>query len=354
MEIKVLIVDDSPFIRKAIIRMLKDDHDIVVVGEAANGKEALIKAVELQPDVITLDVEMPVMDGLTTLKELMDKNPIPVIMFSSITEDGAKVTLDALRYGAVDYLPKDFKATSISVFNKKKIIISKIRTAYSLKHKIAKLKRHSISKVEILQVPQIGFEKRKGKKDYRFLLIGTSTGGPPALERVLKSFPANFPLPILIVQHMPPVFTKSLADRLNSVSQIKVKEAANNDIPLKGHAYVAPGNFHMLVDIDTNDQYKIKISDQPDNLLYKPSVDVMFESVAKECNQSLLSVIMTGMGKDGKMGCTLIKHKNGTVIAQDEDSCVVYGMPRAVVEENLADYVLPIDQIPKKIIELVS
>ncbi|MBP7460570.1 MAG: chemotaxis response regulator protein-glutamate methylesterase [Candidatus Delongbacteria bacterium] len=355
MSIKLLIVDDSPFIRKAIAKMIQADPEIVVIGEASNGREAVEKVAELKPDVVTLDIEMPIMNGIDALKIIMKNSPLPVVMVSSLTEDGAKITLEALKIGAIDYLPKDIANSSLSIMNKKQEIIMKIKTAYQARRRIVRSRDSEINVVNVVSTASSRGVKEKYKKKsdrYSMVVIGTSTGGPPALEKVIAPLPSSFSLPILIVQHMPPVFTRSLADRLNSLSQIGVKEAEDGEMIRPGQAYIAPGDFHMTLR-KNRDGFIVRTSKEPSQLINRPSVDVLFESAAEYFSNDLLAVIMTGMGHDGLQGTRQIRNKTGTVIAQDEETCVVFGMPGSVVKENLADYIVPLQEIAPRIMELV-
>ncbi len=352
MAIQVLVVDDSPFIRKAIVKMLQTEADIHVVGEATNGREAVEKVKSLKPDVVTMDVEMPVMDGISALKEIMRDSPTPVIMVSSLTENGAKTTLEALKFGAIDYLPKDITNSSLSIMNKRIEIIAKIRSAVTAKRRLRSRSDSDINVIQVVHTRVRSQVEHQERLTYRILAIGTSTGGPPALERVITRLPADFPIPVLIVQHMPPVFTRSLAERLDSLSQIRVKEAEEGETIQPGKAYIAPGNQHMSLR-RLSDLFTVRLSQEPAALINRPSVDVMMDSCADYFNKDLLGVIMTGMGHDGLTACRRIRKQQGTLIAQNEDTCVVFGMPGSIVRENLPQWVLPLDDIAPKIVELV-
>lgn len=353
MPIKLLIVDDSPFIRKAITKMIQSETEIVVVGEACNGREAIEKVNELKPDVMTLDIEMPIMNGIEALKIIMKNFPLPVIMVSSLTEDGAKITLEALKIGAIDYLPKDSANSSLSIMNKKQEIITKIKTAYHARRRLIRYKESDVNLGNVAVYHPSREPMNKKANRYSMVVIGTSTGGPPALEKVIVPLPASFPLPIVIVQHMPPVFTRSLADRLNTLSQIQVKEAEEGESLRPGQAYIAPGDFHLLIK-KNRDGFFLRTSKEPSQLINRPSVDVLFESAAEYFSEDLLAIIMTGMGHDGLNGIRMIRKKSGTVIAQNEETCVVFGMPGSVVKENLADYIVPLQEIAPRIMELIS
>ncbi len=357
--VKVLVVDDSAFMRKAISMMLESDPGIKVVGMGHNGEEGVELVEKLKPDVVTLDIEMPRMDGLTALKHIMEKNPTPVMMVSSLTTDGASATLDALNLGAVDFIPKQLSFVALDIVKIKEELLSKI------KH-IAKNKRILMSRVRLQSKrPMADIEKPrkkyltsrpepltcKGRSTKSIIAIGSSTGGPPALQAIIPKLPRNLPVPVTIVQHMPPTFTKSLAERLNSLSSVQVKEADGDEILEPGVVYIAPGDKHILIKGSTS-KSRITLSDEPSNTLHKPAVNVMMHSVAESHGRSTLGVILTGMGNDGLEGLRVVKAKGGCVFAQNEESCVVYGMPRSVVEANLADKVIHIDKMAQEIVNL--
>jgi len=338
-KIKVLVVDDSAIMRKLIADILKKDPEIEVVGQATNGKEAIEKAKLLKPEVITLDIEMPEMDGLTALKFLRQEVPsAKVIMFSSLTQEGAKATIEALSLGAFDFVPKP--STKSFLESVKKIeaeLIPKIKSAVE-----GKLIR-PITQIKPLCKIRPGL--------YRVLGIGVSTGGPQTLAEIFKALPANFPAPILVVQHMPPLFTKQLADRLNKISPLTVKEAEAGEPVKEGVVYIAPGDYHMEVRRENNLRF-IYLHQGPPRNNCRPAVDVLFESLAEVYNGSALGLVLTGMGRDGEEGARKIKQKGGAVMAQDAQSSVVFGMPRAVIESGLADEVLNLSEIPKRLREI--
>ncbi len=342
-KIKVLVTDDSAFMRGVITKMLESDSEIEVVGNAKNGKEAIEKAELLKPDVMTLDIEMPVMNGLEALKNIMEKNPIPVIMFSALTQEGAEVTLEALSIGAADFIAKDFSNFSINIINKENELVHKVKT-------VAKKKRIYTTRRFFASKGHVATTSIKRSK-YSILALGASTGGPPAVEHILSSLPKDFPVPVVIAQHMPRLFTKSFAQRLNNASQIEVKEAEDGERLKPGTAFIAPGDYHMSIK-RKGTEVSVEFSNNP-KYIYRPSVDLLFGSTAGVYGEGTLSVILTGMGNDGLAGVREIKTKKGFVIAQNEETCVVYGMPRAVVNANLADAVLPIDKIPEEIIKIL-
>lgn len=349
MSIKVLVVDDSAFMRKAIENMLKKEPNIEVIGFARNGVEAIDMVQKLKPDIVTLDIEMPQMDGLTALRKILEIAPIPVIMVSSLTTEGAEATLRALEIGAVDFIPKDKSFASLGIMKIEDQLIEKIKT-FAGRRVIAKA---PISKPTIQTPPPSTVPpKRTGafNGNKKVVAIGTSTGGPQSLQRVIPKLTKDLNRPIFVVQHMPPNFTKSLATRLNSMSQLEVIEVEGKEKVEPNVVYIAKGGFHLKIKkVGTN--YYIETSAEPSNILHIPSVDVMTASVAENYGSDALGVIMTGMGSDGLIGLKKLKEKGGAVIAQDRDSCVVYGMPRAVVEAGIADDVVPLDDIASYIMK---
>jgi two-component system chemotaxis response regulator CheB len=338
--IKLLIVDDSPFMRRAITSLVEGENDIKVIGTAKDGQDAIRQVQDLKPDIVTMDIEMPVMNGLSALKIIMDKYPVPVIMLSSLTEEGAKETLDALDIGAADYIPKNLSNVSLNILKIKDDLLSKIRAITEKKYPFKHADHNPAP-----EYPKI-FNKNN-KID--IVAIGSSTGGPKALQDVIPKIPADFPVPIILVQHMPKAFTSSFAERLSSMSHIKVIEAAGGEAIKPGFAYLSPGDKHLSI-VKENGSFVIFVSNEPEDLINRPSVSVMMESVAKFFPGKALGVILTGMGSDGLKGMKKIKETGGKTIAQDEATCVVYGMPKAVVDAGIADKVLPIYKIADEII----
>ena len=339
-KIKVLVVDDSTVMRKLISDILKNDPQIEVIDTAKTGKEAIEKAKNLKPDVITLDIEMPEMDGITALKILRKEVPqTKVIMFSSLTQEGAKATIESLALGAYDFVPKpSTKSFLESVKKIEQDLIPKIKSVVPLK------------KIKLIYKPiQITPKIKKGI--YKVCGIGVSTGGPQTLLKILPKLPPNFPAPILIVQHMPPLFTKQLAERLNSLSRLRVKEAEEGEFVKDGVVYIAPGDYHMKIKKE-NSLIKIKLHQGPPRNFCRPSVDELFESLAEVYNGKTLALILTGMGNDGKEGAKKIKEKGGVVLAQDAESSIVFGMPKAVIEEGLADEVINLSKISERLKDL--
>jgi len=348
MSIKVLVVDDSAFMRKAIENMLKKEPNIEVVGFARNGVEAIEMVQKLKPDIITLDIEMPQMDGLTALRKILEISSIPVIMVSSLTTEGAEATLKALEIGAVDFIPKDKSFASLGIMKIEDQLIEKIKTFAGRKviAKAATMKQ--ATPVTPTQLPPKKTGAIDGNK--KIVAIGTSTGGPQSLQRVIPNLTKDLNRPVLIVQHMPPNFTKSLATRLNAMSQLEVIEVEGKEKVDPNVVYIAKGGFHLKIK-KVGSNYYIETTTEPSNVLHIPSVDVMISSVADNFGRDALGVIMTGMGSDGLIGMRKLKEKGGAVIAQDKDSCVVYGMPRAVVEAGLADEVVSLDDIASYIMK---
>ncbi len=350
-KIKVLIVDDSAFMRKSLTIMLQSDPAIEVIATAIDGLDGLNKVKNLKPDIVTMDIEMPKMDGLTALRHIMKQSPTPVIMVSSLTTEGAEETLKALDLGAVDFIPKASSFVSIAISAIKDDLIRKVKAfAKNKKNVISRLNLFSEKNINTKIVKPITSNKIKTvpKANYKAVVMGISTGGPISLQKVVPVLSQNLNVPTFIVQHMPPKFTASLAQRLNNMSNLEVKEAENNEIVKKGVVYIAPGGLHMTLK-NNGTNIVIATSELPKNMLNRPSVDVLFESVEKIYGKNVLCVIMTGMGKDGLEGVKKLKEKGAYCIAQDEPSCVVYGMPKAIVENGLADTIAPLEEIPNLI-----
>ena len=371
MVVKVLVVDDSGFFRRRVSEILSADPTIQVVGTATNGKEAIDQALALKPDVITMDYEMPMMDGITAVRHIMQRCPTPVLMFSSLTHEGARVTLDALDAGAVDYLPKNFEDISRNPDKVKQMLCEKVHTISRSNRRLGSYARPAPVAAPVpasspapassfaspaparpaatarAAAPAASHSPAPKRKPYKLVAIGTSTGGPVALQRVLTQLPANFPAPIVLIQHMPAAFTKAFAERLDKLCRINVKEAEDGDMLRPGLALLAPGGKQMMID----GRGTVKILPGDERLNYKPCVDITFGSAAKSYGDKVLSVVLTGMGADGREGARLLKQGGSTVWAQDEASCVIYGMPMAIVKANLADAVYSLDDIGKHLVE---
>lgn len=338
MPIRVLVVDDSGFFRRRIVEILRGDADLEVVGEAADGQQAVAAAARLRPDVITMDIEMPVMDGITAVKQIQSRNRTPILMFSSLTHEGARATLDALAAGASDFMPKRFQDIARNQEEAVREFCARVR-ALGLRTVPARTVTAAPAAARAAARPE---PVRAGSQ--QVVVIGASTGGPVALQTVLSQVPAAFPLPILVVQHMPAAFTGAFAERLDQVCRVHVKEAAEGDVLAPGTVYVAPGGRQMRV-VRHGAGARIQIADAAANQIYKPSVDVTFDSVAEAYRGRVLAIMLTGMGADGCAGTRALKSAGAHVWAQDEQSCVIYGMPQAVVNAGLADCVLPVDAI---------
>lgn len=383
MTVSVLVVDDSGFFRKRLTEILTASGQIKVVGAATNGREGVELAEKLRPDVITMDYEMPVMDGISAVREIMKRHPIPVLMFSSLTYEGARVTLDALEAGAVDFLPKNFEEIARDSSQLQKILIDRIMDVAGSRPgaksapspAAAPVARPAAEKRATPASPRTerGREtpratpepqaparqpsshaaRRGSAKHYSVVAIGTSTGGPVALQRVLTALPAGFPAPLVLIQHMPASFTPAFAERLNKLCQIEVRQAADGDMLKPGLALLAPGGKQMMIE-NRGGQGRVRILPGDDRLNYKPCVDVTFGSLARSFPGKTLGVILTGMGADGKEGCRLMKQSGSDIWSQDEKTSVIYGMPMAVAKAGLTDEVLALDDVGPRLVEGVS
>lgn len=347
-KIKVLIVDDSAFMRKILTDILQEDQNIIVVEKAKNGKEAVEKLKQNNVDVITMDVEMPIMNGIETLKQVMKVKPTPIVMLSSLTKEGADLTMEALNEGAVDFITKPTNIFKIDKDEIKKEILDKIKIASKAKLKLKQniaVKEPVIQSKEVIQTRTVSYSKTVDS----IVAIGTSTGGPKALQQVIPKISANINAPIVIVQHMPPGFTKSLATRLDSISGITVKEAENGEFLKNGWAYIAPGDRHLKFKQDSSG-IKIILDDSENVSGHKPSVDAMFFSLEDIAIRNFLLVIMTGMGKDGALGMKKMKEKTNVFsIAESEETCVVFGMPKSAIALNAVDKVVNLEKIALEI-----
>lgn len=342
-KIKVLVVDDSAFVRRSIIRMYQESEEIEIVDAAANGEEAVALTMQLRPDVVTLDVQMPVLDGFSALERIMRECPTPVIMLSSLTAKGAEETLKALELGAVDFIDKNCTGGFMHFSSIATELTSKIHTAARVD--VAKLVRSPAR--EAHPEPKQGH----GEGSCDVVAIGTSTGGPPALQRILAQLPSNFCCPILIVQHMPEGFTASLAERLNRHSPLVVKEASDGEWVVAGTAYIAPAGWHMRLRRQAG-KLQLWLDAAADGSLHRPSVDALFHSVAEVCGARSLAVVLTGMGKDGSAGARAVKAAGGRVVVEAEESAVVYGMPKAVVQSVQVDAEVPLPEVAATIAEV--
>ena len=354
MTIKVIVIDDSALVRKLLTAMLSRAPDIEVVGAASDPYAAREKIKKLNPDVITLDVEMPRMDGLTFLENLMRLRPMPVVMVSSLTQRGADVTLRALELGAIDFVAKPRIDIAGTLADYEEELIAKVRVAAGARVQArtgipqrAIDERHSTSAV----VPALNLRKMLRTTD-RIIAVGASTGGTEAIRELLAEMPADAP-PIVISQHIPAAFSKSFAERMNRSSAMAVCEAQHGQQILPGHAYIAPGDRHLLVERD-GARYLCRLSNGPHVNRHRPSVDVMFRSVAQNVGPNAVGVLLTGMGDDGARGLKEMLEAGAGTIAQDEASSVVWGMPGSAVKLGAATHVLPLQQIARQVLTLVA
>jgi two-component system chemotaxis response regulator CheB len=349
--IRVMVVDDSALVRRLVTTSLGLDADIEVIGTAINGSDAIERVEELKPDAITLDIEMPILDGLGALDAIRRRHPrLPIIMFSTLTEKGATKTLEALSLGASDFVTKPSNTTSMaeSMASVREQLIPKLKALVGAQRLIG-AGRGQISKRPLTPVrtpvPSTALPE--------VLLIGCSTGGPDALSRVLEELPGTLRVPVLVVQHMPPLFTTMFADRLNRVSALGVREAAEGDEPAPGQVLIAPGGFHLRVS-RTAGIVRAHLDEGPQENFCRPAVDALFRSADEVYGGAAVALILTGMGADGMIGCQLLAAHGARVVVQDEASSVVWGMPGAVANAGLAHDVLPLEQIAGKLIGLLS
>lgn len=361
--ISVVVVDDSAFMRKAIQTMLEKDPEIRVVATGKNGAEGLELIRQHNPDVITLDIEMPQMDGLTALKRIMMENPKPVLMISSLTTEGAEATLKAMELGAVDFIPKQLSKVSLDIIKIEEQLRAKVKEIARRRFRPPVPVRAGTPRLSVASYaggqtgaapePTSGsatgqaaapMARPAGSPVRDVVAIGVSTGGPPAVQKVLSALPKDFPAAILIAQHMPAAFTGPFAKRLDGVCDITVKEAEDGERLTPGVAYVSPGGKHLGIDQRVS-RIDVRVLTEPADALYKPSANVLMSSVGEGVGRRALGVILTGMGSDGMEGMKILKAKGGRALAQNDQSCVVYGMPKAIVDAGLADEVLDIDDM---------
>ena len=377
MAIRVLIVDDSGFFRRRLTEILNSDPMIEVVETAVDGKDAIARARACKPDVITMDIEMPIMNGIEATREIVRQQAVPIIMFSSLTYDGAQATLDALEAGAMDFLPKRFDDISNDKAEARNILCARIKALAapsraataapsSTRPGLASLRSSTPSQRQTA-APQgkptasasatgsattaaaasVRSQRAFKPTDYDLVAIGTSTGGPVALQEVLTQLPASFPLPLVLVQHMPAKFTEAFAARLNQLCKIEIREAQNGDILKPGLALLAPGGMQMKLE-KRGGTLRVKIEEETDpQQNYKPCVDITFDTVNQVVGARALGIILTGMGADGREGCTKMKNRGATIWAQDESTSTIYGMPAAVA--GIAEQILPLKEIGKKL-----
>jgi len=345
--IQVLVADDSAFMRTALTRMIESDPGLRVGGTAQTGQEALDKIPRLNPDVVTLDVEMPGINGLETLRHIMKEFPRPVIMVSSLTQEGAETTLEALSIGAFDYLPKQSSFVSLDIVKIREELIAKIKAA------AGSHRRRRPPTPSQTMPPAAPLRQVPNHPPASLVALGTSTGGPKALQEILPLLPADLSVPVVIVQHMPPGFTGPFARRLNNLCKVEVREAQADEQLKPGVVYIAPAGKHMTVHRQATSRAIVRLSHLPENTLHMPSVDVMMLSVAEAFHSLAMGVIMTGMGADGAKGMQAIAREGGVTVGQDEASCTVYGMPRACAESGILQRVVSLQQIPQQILQAV-
>lgn len=357
--VRVLIVDDSGFFRRRIRELLTEDPAIEVVGEADNGRAAVQEVRRLHPDVVTMDIEMPEMDGIAAVREIMRRCPTPVLMFSSLTYDGAQATLDALDAGAVDFLPKRFSDLSADAGEARRLLRQRVRLVGQRSAHPQSVPKPGLPTAQ----SNAAWRTRPGlahssaaaapSRGVRLVIIGTSTGGPVALQRVLASIPERFPLPLLVVQHMPGAFTGAFAARLDQLCRIEVCEAANGDVLRPGVALLAPGGRQLGLRCAA-DRFTARIFDSGADQIYKPSLDVTFMEAVRHCPGQVLGVVLTGMGSDGYQGARELKRAGSILWAQDAASSVIYGMPAAVTQAGLVDEVLALEAVGPALARLGS
>lgn len=362
--IKVVVVDDSAFMRKALSSMLEKDSGITVVATARNGEEGLELIRKHDPDVVTLDIEMPRMDGLTALRHIMMEMPRPVLMVSSLTVEGAEATLKAMELGAVDFIPKQLSKVSLDIIKIEKDLQDKVKAISRRKMPVRPLRPAPVVRpvatgaTSPAAAPRPAVTKaaplaaRSGKPVVDAVAIGVSTGGPPAVQKVLSLLPSDFPVGIVIAQHMPAAFTGPFAKRLDSVCGISVKEAENGEPLMPATAYIAPGGKHVRI-VSNRGRLTVEVATEPADALYKPSANVLMESAGLTLGRRSLGVILTGMGSDGMEGMKVLKQKGGRALAQSDSTCVVYGMPKAIVDAGLADSIVDIEDMAEAIMSAV-
>lgn len=352
--LRVLVVDDSLVFRKLVSEVLSSLPDVQVVATAPDGKSALARIAELKPDLVTLDVEMPELNGLEVLKELRKRTTdIGVLMVSSHTVRGGDLTIRALELGAFDFVTKP---DSGALEDNRASLESSLRAilrAYSASYHVRGLLRGVVAPPPSPSPPPAMTAMQRAVPSAKLIVVGVSTGGPTALAAVIPALPANLAAPVIVVQHMPPVFTRSLASSLDAKSALRVKEADDGEVPVAGYVYLAPGGRHIRLVASPGVGSRLRVTDDPPELGCKPSADYLFRSVAHQGAAAVLAVVMTGMGTDGTLGARLLKRAGGRIIAQDEASCVVFGMPKSVIDAGVVDKVCPLDGIPAEICRAV-
>ncbi len=353
--IQVIVVDDSPLVRKIATDILDNDPGISVIAVASSAEIAMRKIRKLKPDVITMDIEMPGMGGHAAISEIMKTMPTPIVVLSAFAKRGAELTLQALELGAADFIAKPTSSISGGITDISGDLIEKVKYASGIRVKKAVVKEDETgeSKPRRSEEPSTRKKVKVTSDMFDVVAIGTSTGGPVALKTVLSRFPKNLPVGVVVVQHMPPVFTNAFAHRLDSLSEVSVKEAADGDLILPGRVLIAPGDFHMTVN-NNNLKPKVHLRKGKPVSGHRPSIDVLIHSVAREYGNRAIGVIMTGMGKDGAEGLAELKENGGHVIAQDEETSAVFGMNREVIRNGHADTVVSVIQIADRVIDQLN
>jgi two-component system chemotaxis response regulator CheB len=347
-KVRVLVIDDSAFSRRTIIKLLEEIPGVEVAGYAANGEEGLKRAIDLRPDLITLDLEMPGMDGFTLLRIIMNGCPTPVIVVSAQKEDDR--VFKAMELGAVDFVAKPERVISDQLLDIREELQRKVTSVFNLNFKELKNRTIPSGKEEGARQQQLARLPKGGRQKFELIAIGSSTGGPPALQKILSLLPAELPFSVLISQHMPKGFTKAFAERLNRMFPFAVREATDGEVVLPNSVYIAPGGMNMLT-VQVRDQVIIRLKQPLKEEKYIPSVNAMMVSVARVYGNRALAVILTGMGNDGSQGVKKIKESGGGVLAESEESAVVFGMPREAIATGVVDMVVPLDHMAGKIME---
>jgi two-component system chemotaxis response regulator CheB len=349
-KIRVLVIDDSAYSRRTITKMLDELPEVEVVGYATNGEEGIRRIIDLKPDLVTLDLEMPVMDGFTLLRIIMNSCPLPVIVISARNDD--ERVFKALELGAVDFIAKPGGAISVELINIREDLQNKVRSILSLNMETIR-RRGSLAAEEAVAAPpgMVISKNATGKTEVDLVAIGSSTGGPPALQKIFTDFPKAISFAVMVSQHMPGGFTKAFAERLNRLCPFPIKEAAQGDRVVPGQVYIAPGGFNMQVEM-VQGEHVIQLTEPSAKDRYVPSVDVMFTSLAKVYGSRLLAVVLTGMGNDGSLGVRDVKKAGGVVVAESEESAIVFGMPREVIASGTVDKVVHLDMMASEILQL--
>jgi len=346
--VRVLVIDDSAYSRRTIIKLLEELPGVEVVGYAANGEEGLRKTVDLRPDLITLDLEMPGMDGFTLLRIIMNACPTPVIVVSAQNED--ERVFKAMELGAVDFVAKPGRVISEQLLEIREELQQKVSNVFNLNLQGLKVRTRVTPQEDNLPVRRVARLRKGGQQNYELIAIGSSTGGPPALQKILSQLPGTLPFAVLISQHMPAGFTKAFAERLNRMLPFNVREAMDGEIIYPNTVLIAPGGMNMVA-VQLKDQVIVRIKTPSKEEKYIPSVNVMLSSVAKSYANRALAVILTGMGNDGSLGIRKIKESGGGVLAESEESSVVFGMPREAIATGVVDKIVHLDQMAKEIME---